>query len=140
MRPSFRNDRPTGFLAIAIFFFFGAAMAMYAAITLFFPKTFLDRGWTLNPSAHEQLGRVGRMIGLPFVVLAVALLLAGLGWLKRRYWGWLLGFSIIAFNLAVDVFNSIRGKWFKGVVGITIAGLLLAYMLSIRMRRFFLRG
>ena len=80
------------------------------------------------------------MIGLPFVVLAVALLLAGLGWLKRRYWGWLLGFSIIAFNLAGDVFNSIRGKWFKGVVGITIAGLLLAYMLSIRMRRFFLRG
>jgi hypothetical protein len=132
-----KHEPPAGFAAIGVFFFFGATMAAYAAVTLLEPGTFLDRAWALNPSAHLQLSAMGRVLGLPFMVLAVALLFAGIGWFQRRYWGWLLGASLIAVNLAGDVITLLRGQRFKGAVGIAAAGLLLFYMT--RLRSYFLR-
>jgi hypothetical protein len=61
-------------------------MAAYAAITLLKPGTILDRGWDLNPVAYRQLVKFGRIAGLPFLVLAGTLFIAGIGWFKRRYW------------------------------------------------------
>ncbi len=129
--------RPAGFLPLGIFFFFGSVMATYAAVTLLKPGTFLDRAWQLNPAAHTQLSTLGRMLGLPFLVLAAALLLAGVGWFKRRRWGWLLGTAIIALSLAGDLIHLSMGDS-KSAVGVVIAGLLLVYMTRRATRRYFL--
>ena len=129
-------ERPKGFVPIGIFFFFGSLMASYAAITLLFPGTFLDRAWKLNPHAHVQLLSKGLIMVLPFAALAIALLLAGVGWFKRRYWGWLIGVCLIAANLLGDLANLVLGNSLKGGAGVLIAGLLLLYMTRPGMRNY----
>ena len=128
--------RPAGFLPLGIFFFFGALMAAYAAITLLKPGTFLDRGWRLNPQAYVQLRPLAPAIGLAFLALAMALFLAGIGWFGRRRWGRILGAAIIAANLAGDLIHLLMGDW-KSLVGVVIAGFLLLYMTRPAMRGYF---
>jgi hypothetical protein len=130
-------ERPWGFVPIAVFFFFGAVMGTLAAVTLLWPGTALDRAWRLNPTAHDSLVPLGRMIGVPFLILALALLLAAFGWLGRRRWGWLLGTTIIAVNLIGDLIHVLTGEWVKGGVGVIIAGLLLIYLTRRGVRGYF---
>jgi hypothetical protein len=79
MRPDKPSESPEGFFALGVFFFFGSLMATFAAITLLKPGTFLDQAWKLNMSAHEQMLPLGRVVGIPFMVLALVLFLAGVG-------------------------------------------------------------
>lgn len=102
-------------------------MASYAAVTLLKPGTWLDNAWKLNPVGHVQLRAMGPLIGFPFLLLAAALLAAGVGWFRRRRWGWMLGTGIIGVNLAGDVIHLATGDW-RSALGVVIAGLLLVYM------------
>lgn len=130
-------SRPAGFIPIGIFFFFGSLMATYAATTLFIPGTFLDKAWELNKSAHIQLAEIGRIMAAPFALLSVVLFLAGVGWFKRRRWGWILGVSVIAVNLTGDLIHLALGNWLGSAVGVAIAGLLLIYMTRPGVRNYF---
>ncbi len=131
-----RATRPAGFIPLGIFFFFGSVMATYAAVTLLKPGTFLDRAWDLNRAGHAGLSSMGRAIGIPFLILAAALFLAGMGWFQRKHWGWFLGTGIIASNLLADLIHLLLGDW-KSLVGVVIAGLLLFYMTRNRVRTYF---
>lgn len=132
------SKRPEGFFAVGLFFFFGATMATFAALTLLHPGTFLDRAWALKPDAHAQMLSLGKIVGAPFIVLAITLFLAGVGWFGRRYWGWLLGASVIAINLAADVTQFFLGDRVKSAVGVVIASLLLLYITRPAVRNYFL--
>src|SRR5580698_8561588 len=91
-----RDDgRMPGFTAIGIFLFFAASMASLAAITLLWRGTALNRLWELNPTAYKKLAPLGILVGIPFLLLAVALTAAGIGWFRRRLWGWRLAIIII---------------------------------------------
>jgi hypothetical protein len=130
--------RPAGFIPIGIFFYFGATMATLAAITLAIPGTLLDQAWKLNPEGHAGLASFGRIMAVPFIILAIALFLAGRGWFRRRPWGWKLGIALIVINLAGDIFNLVfRSEVLKGAAGVTIAGLLLLYMTRASVRSYF---
>lgn len=131
------NKRPVGFFPLGIFFFFGAVMATYAGFTLLWPGTFLDRAWALNQAAQVQLSSVGRIVAAPFAILATVLLLAGIGWFRRRYWGWVLGVTVIAINLTGDLIHMALGDFLKSAVGVVIAGLLLIYMTQPGVREYF---
>ena len=122
------SKRPYGFLPLGIFFFFAATMATLAAVTLGWPGTFLDRAWELNKSGHAQLIPLGRIIALPFVAIALIALIAGVGWFKRRRWAWVVGVLGISVNCVGDVINMAIGEFWKGAVGVVVAGLLLIYM------------
>jgi hypothetical protein len=134
-----QDQRPRGFVAIGAFFLFGATTAAYAAVTLLQPGTVLDRLWALNKTGHAQLVALGKGAGFGFVVLAALMCAASIGWFRRRYWGWLLGTTIVAINAAGDLINGVRGEWQKGAVGVTIAGLLLFYMTRSGVRSYFRR-
>ncbi len=131
------NERPRGFVPIGVFFVFGAAMAAYAAVTLLKPGTILDGLWVLNKTAHAQLVSLGKGAGLGFVVVSALLCAAAVGWFRRRYWGWILGVSIVAMNAAGDLVNLAIGEHLKGAVGVAIAGLFLLYMTSSGVRNYF---
>jgi hypothetical protein len=131
-------SRPAGFAVIGGFFYFGSLMAAFAAVTLFHPGTPLDRAWALNRPAHIALAALGRMVAAPFAVLSVVMFLAGLGWFRRQYWGWLLGTTVIATNLAADFVHALLGDWLRSGVGIIIAGLLLFYLTRPAVRTCFL--
>ena len=132
-------NRPRGLAAIGAFFVFGATMAAYAAVTLAKPGTFLDTLWVLNKRGHARLILLGRGAVLLFAVLSVLLGMAAVGWFRRKYWGWILGVTIIAINATGDLINGVMGEWLKGVVGVAIAGLLLIYMTRPRVRTYFSR-
>jgi len=129
--------RPRGFLPIGAFFVFGATMAVYAATTLLVPETVLDLLWALNKRGHTGLILVGRGAVFMFAVLSVLLGLAAVGWFRRKYWGWVLGVTIIAINATGDLINSVMGDWRKAAIGLAIAGLLLIYMARARVRNYF---
>ena len=120
---------PSGFAAIGVFLFFGAAMASLAAITLLWRGTSLDRIWSLNPKAYEQLAPLGRSVGILFLLLGLALAAAGIGWFRGRFWGWRFAVAIIATQVVGDVINCIRGDWLHGGIGVVIAGALLLFLL-----------
>lgn len=130
-------QRPRGFLAIGVFFVFGATMAAYAAVTLLEPGTVLDRLWALNSTGHARLATLGKVAGLGFVALSAMLAAASVGWFRRRYWGWILGTTIIAINAAGDLANLVMGEHWKGAVGVAIAGLMLVYMTRNEVRGYF---
>ncbi len=125
---------------MGVFLFFGATMATLTGITLLFPGSFLDPMWRLNPGAGDGLRQFGRGIGIPFIALGVAMVAAGVGWMKRRFWGWALAVVIIASQVVGDLFNALRGQFLKGAVGVVIAGALLLYLLQPKVRTAFARG
>jgi hypothetical protein len=131
------NPRPRGWLAIGIFLIWGAAMATFAGVTLIFPGTFLDRAWALNPVGHAGLTARGRWVGFLFPLLGLTLAAAGMGWLKRRRWGWVLAILLIGGNAAGDLVRLASGAWVAGTVGVLMAGALLVYMTRPGMRHVF---
>jgi len=129
--------RPRGWLAIGNFLLWGAAMATVAGITLIFPGTLLDRVWVLNPKGHAGLTALGRWIGFLFPVLGLLLAAAGIGWLRRRFWGWMLAVLLIGGNALGDAIRMATGAWLEGAAGVVIAGALLLYIISSRVRDYF---
>jgi hypothetical protein len=128
---------PSGFAAIGIFFFFGAVMAGLAATTLLWRGTALDRVWALNPTAYKQLAPLGRIVGILFLVLCTALITTGIGWFRRRLWGWRLAVVIISIQVLGDSVNCSRGNWRGGGTGVIIAGALLLFLFRPRIRATF---
>jgi hypothetical protein len=131
------GSKTTGFAAVGVFLFFGAAMASLAATTLLWQGTVLDRVWTLNPVAHEQLAPLGGWVGILFLLLGAVLAAAGIGWFRRRLWGWRLAIIVILTQLLGDVVNCLRGEWLKGAIGVTVAGALLLFLLQRKIRAVF---
>jgi len=134
------RDSFIGFKAIGCFWFFGAAMASLARITLLWRGTVLDRAWALNPQAYATLAPLGKLIGVPFLLLAVALLIAGVGWFRHRFWGWQLAVVILATQVLGDLFNAVTGHLMSGAAGVLIAGALLLYLLRPDVRSAFIHG
>ena len=133
------NGKPPGFAAIGVFLFFGATMASLAATTLLLPGTPLDHAWILNPTAYKQLSPLGSKVGILFLLLAVLLVLSGVGWFRRRLWGWRLAVAIIATQVLGDITNLVRGDWLRGGTGFIIASALLLYLLTPRVKAAFYR-
>jgi hypothetical protein len=84
--------------------------------------------WALNPRAYDELAPLGKPAGFLFLSLAVALILAGTGWLKRRQWGWRLAVAIIGTEVLGNFVNVFFGRVVQGLVGVTIADALLLYI------------
>ena len=131
------GSKTTGFTAIGVFLFFGAMMASLAAATLLWRGSALDRIWALNPRAYKQLAPLGRTVGILFLLLVAALTTAGIGWFKRRLWGWRLAVVIIATQVLGDVVNCVRGDLLHGGIGVIIAGALLLSLLQPKIKATF---
>ncbi len=126
-----------GKTAMGIFLLFGAVMASLAGATLLWRGTALDRMWTLNPRAYKELAPLGKLVGIPFLMLGVTLAVACMGWFKRRVWGWRLAVAIIATQVLGDLVNAFTGDIVRGGVGFVIVGTLLVYLLRPEVRAAF---
>jgi hypothetical protein len=131
------GPKTPGFTVMGIFLFFGASMASLAASTFLWRGTALDRIWVLNPKAYKQLAPLGSTVGILFLLLGAALTTAGIGWFRRRLWGWRLAVVIIATQVLGDVVNCVRGDMLRGATGFIIAGALLLFLLQPRIRATF---
>jgi hypothetical protein len=131
------RTKPPGFTAVGIFLLFGAIMASLAGTTLTWRGTPLDRLWDLNPMAYKQLAPLGITVGIFFLLLGAALTTAGIGWFRRRVWGWRLAVVIIATQVLGDVVNCVRGDFLRGGTGVIIAGALLMFLLQPKIKATF---
>jgi hypothetical protein len=122
---------------MGIFLVFGAFMATLAGTTLVWRGTFLDRMWALNAPAYNRLAPYGKTIGIPFLLLGAALAIAATGWFRHRLWAWWLTVAIITTQVFGDLVNAFRGEFVRGGVGFIIAGALLIYLLTTRVRAAF---
>jgi hypothetical protein len=131
------GTKTPGFTAVGIFLFFGVIMASLAATTLLWRGTPLDCLWDLNPMAYKQLAPLGGTVGILFLLLGAALTTAGIGWFRRRRWGWRLAVVIITIQVLGDVVNFFRGDLLRGGTGVMIAGALLLFLLKPKIRATF---
>ena len=134
------RPRPFGITALSIFFLFGAVISFTVFVSLIFPGTFLEPMWRLNPRAREAFMNVGAWaIVLMFAVcLSCALAAAGL-WRGAR-WGYRMALALLVINLLGDIANVVVGTEPGAVVGVPIVIVILTYLTSQRVRRFFRRS
>jgi hypothetical protein len=125
-------------IAVGIFLSFGSLIALLAGISLVWTGTALDHIWRLNPSAYQHLAPLGKLVGIPFLILSALLALAAIGWLQRHLWGWRLTVAIIATQVLGDAVNLVLGHFLQGATGVLIAGALLLYLLRPQIRAAFL--
>ena len=127
--------RPAGVIALAFFFALSTLISFTAALALLVPDTALDRVWSLNPVAHEAFLDSGPWgTALLFAVSAACALAAAGLWLGRT-WGRRLAIGVMVVNM-VGAFGNVffRGDA-RSLVGLPIAGVLTAYLMSERARR-----
>ncbi len=131
--------RHLGVTALSIFFAVSTAITFTAAISLFFPGGFLEPLWRLNPRGREGLGALGIWAVILFLVVGFACALASVGLWRGKRSGYTLAIVILLVNLTGDVFNVISGTERRAAIGIPIVIIILAYLMSRRVRSFFRR-
>ena len=134
--PKQRTHQPV-VVGIGVLLLFGCSMAVLLGTMLLWPRTALDRLWSLNLAAHKAFAPLGSFIGPLFYVLSIVLLTTAVGWFKQRIWGWRLTVAIISTQVVGDFVNLIRGDFLRGCIGLLIAGLLLIFLLRSNTRTMF---
>jgi hypothetical protein len=134
------ETRPIGVTALSIFFLFGAAASFLSFVSLLFPGSFLEPMWQLNPRARENFTSMGMWAIVLMSAVCVACVSAAVGLWRGTRWGYWLAVALLAINLLGDIANVVLGTEPKAAIGIPIVLAILAFLMSRRVRRFFLRS
>lgn len=129
--------RPAGVTALNLFFCFGAAASFVAVVSLLFPGSFLKHAWRLNPRAQAGFAGMGAWAFAILVPVCAACLATAVGLWRGARWGYGLAVSMLALNFAGDAANVLLGTEPRAVFGLPVVVLLLTYLLTKRVRRFF---
>jgi hypothetical protein len=73
-------------------------------------------------------------------LLAATLAIAGIGWFKRRRWGWTLAVAVIATQVLGNLVNIWMAHYLEGVLGVAVAGALLLYRVRADVKSVFATG
>jgi hypothetical protein len=128
------RSRPLGITALSGFFVFGAAMSGLTCFLLLFPGTALDAVWRLNPQAREAFQPMGPWAVVLMAIVCAACALAARGLWIVAPWGRWLAVGILTVNLIGDLANAFLRGDLRTLIGLPIAGALIAYLLSPRAR------
>jgi len=128
---------PTGVKVLAVFFVFGAGMAGLASLSLLFPGGALEPMWQLKPDARTHLASLGPVgVGL-MAMVSIACAGAALGLRSLDGWGHKLAVALLGLNLVGDAASAIFARNLWALIGIPIAGVMIAYLLQPHMRALF---
>jgi hypothetical protein len=127
-----QSPRPAGITLLSLFFIFGTLASGLAAVMLIKPGTSIDVLWRLNPRAHEGFIEMGRWS--VFVMSTVCLACASAAWglWHCRLWGYRTATTILTVNLLGDGINTFLLRDWRTLIGVPIAGLLIAYLVRKR--------
>ena len=116
-------------IALALFFAFGAAMSLLAALALLFPGSTLQNVWRLNPQAQVGLAARGSGAILLMLVVSVACGLSAVGLWRGATWGRAVALTVLAVNLLSDAGNALVRGDLRTLIGVPIGAALIAYIL-----------
>lgn len=121
---------PLGLIALSIFFGVGAVIAGATLVALLTPGGIFEPMWRLNAAAHAAFIQMGPLASALMACVAVACACTAVGlWLQAR-WGHRLAILLLVVNCVGDAINAfVRGD-LRTLIGVPIAGLLVAYLLT----------
>jgi len=132
-----QSSRPAGIAVLSLFFVFGTLASGLAAAMLIVPGTSIDVLWRLNPHAQEGLSAMGNWSVLLMSTVCLACVSAAWGLWRCRLWGFRIAVVILIVNLLADTINSFLLRDWRTLMGLPVAGLMIAYLM--RKRRVFER-
>jgi hypothetical protein len=120
-----------------MFFALGTIPATATALAIAWPGEWSRAMWQLKPQAPAQFAQLGSL-SIPLMIgVAAACAAAAVGLWNRQLWGHRLALAVLAVNLVGDTLNAaLRGDW-RALIGLPIGGLMIAYLLSQRVRQWF---
>jgi hypothetical protein len=122
-----------GRILLVIFFTAGALVCLLVVLTLAFPGGLLDSIWRFKPDARTQFQQIGSGASIALMTLVGAACgLAAIGLARKAEWGRRLAIGVLAVNLVGDSLNAWLRHDPKTLIGLPIAGLMIAYLLSKR--------
>jgi hypothetical protein len=133
------HHRPVGLVALSAFAAFGALMSGLTAVLLLFPGSRLDAIWRLNPDARIGFAKMGAWSIVLMSAVCIACVCTAIGIWKRAEWGRRLACAGLAVNMLGDLTNAIVRSDPRTLIGLPIAGALIAYLMSRRIRDYFSR-
>ena len=131
------KTRPTGILIIGLFLLAAPMILLAAGISLLFPGTFLDQIWTLNQARYIELAPFRELVGTGFLALVGVILLAGIGLLNGRKWGWWLAILIFGAQIMGDGVRFLMGDFLGGSIGLVVVAALLYYLTRPKVKEVF---
>jgi uncharacterized membrane protein (DUF2068 family) len=124
------DQRPKTVPIVAAFLFAATAIAVAAGVSLLFPNPVLDRLWTLNKPGEATFRSLGRVSGLPLLLIGVGTCAAAVGLVQGKKWAWWLAVVLFAINGCADIVGLIvAGNWVRSGSGLVICAAFL-YALS----------
>ena len=125
-------------IALALFFTFGAAMSLLAALALLLPNSALQNIWRLNPQAQTGLATLGSWATVLMLVVSVGCGLSAVGLWRGAGWGRVFALTVLAVNLLGDAANALVRGDLRTLIGVPIGAGLIAYiLLNARVRAYF---
>lgn len=129
--------RPIGVAILIVFFAAGAVISMTAATSLFFPGSFLEPMWRINPRGREAFATMGPAALLLLPCVSVACALASIGLRRGRRWGYFLAAGILSVNLLGDLLNFAFGTEPRAIIGVPIVILIFIYLSRPKIKNLF---
>jgi hypothetical protein len=129
--------RPAGITGLSLFFACGAVVSFTAGLALLFPGSVLEPMWRLNPRAKEAFDSMGGWAVLLMSAVSTTCSLSAVGLWRGAKWGHRLSFGVLVVNLIGDSLNVVLGTEPRAAIGIPIAGALLAFLATERVRLYF---
>lgn len=123
-----QQGRPVGVAVLSFFFVFGTLASGLAAVMLILPGTSLDVLWRLNPHARDGFVTMGHWAVFLMSVACLACGAAALGLWHCRRWGYWTATGILSINVLGDTINAFLLRDWRTLIGLPIAGLMIAYL------------
>lgn len=127
-----RDTHTAGIVILSLFFVFGSFASSLTALMLLLPGTPLDMLWHLNPHAREGFLMMGRWAVLLMLTVCFVCAMAAVGLWRGQSWGCWTAIVILTLNLIGDTISSLFLQDRRTLIGLPIAGLMIAYLLKKR--------
>ncbi len=129
--------RPRRITALSIFFAAGTIISSISAISLLFPKSFLQPMWKLNPRALEAFHHIGFWAIVLMFVVSISCGLAAYGLWFGKLWGYRIAIGMLITNLIGDIYNFGSGIEPRAFIGIPIVILILFFIMKPEIKEYF---
>jgi hypothetical protein len=127
-REAVLTRRSLGVFLIALFFAIATCILLGVGTALLLPGSKLEVIWKLYPARRAVLMPYRVWLGPGFLILAIVMASASIGWFRRRIWGWWLAVVIFLINGLSDAGQILIGHFLEGGVGVAVAGVILFYL------------
>jgi hypothetical protein len=93
--------------------------------------------WRLKPDAPADFARLGPAAAPLMMAVSAACAAAALGLWTGKFWGHRIALGLLIINLVGDTVNALFRGDRRSLIGLPIGGLMIAYLLSRRLREWF---